>query len=79
MEKIKIDKEYIYVNKIKILMNYLEIYSKELDKINNNKKVIILQTNKRKYLIEEMNINIIDIFSNIINDIIFNSKEKAYK
>ena len=66
-------------NKIKILMNNLEIYSNELDKINNNKKDISEETSKRKYLIEEMNRNFIDIFSNIMNEIISDSKEKPYK
>ena len=63
---------FVDLKSIQILINNLEIYNKDVNKnndINNNFK-------EKKDLLEEINKSFLDIFSNIINDIINYYKEK---
>ena len=72
------------VKSIQILMNNLELYNKDLvinnnnnlSKNNVNKNNLEDNINEKKDLLEDMNKSFLDIFSNIINDIINYYEEK---
>ena len=71
------------VESVQILINNLEIYNNDLKSnknkyaVNNlNKSVFEDNTDEQKDLIDEMNRSFLDIFSNIINDIINDYEEK---
>ena len=70
------------IKSIQILINNLEIYNKDLNIIGNNsnkKNNFEDNINERKDLLEDMNKSFLDIFGNIINDIINYYEEKNKK